>query len=129
MQTSRILTCFLAAVAVFSVICGVALIGVRGKQPLVDLLASVSDTLQRVAMMIVKLTPIGVFAIAANAAGTMTIDEFGRLQTYIVTFVVATLVLTFWILPGLVSVVTPFSYRDVMRSARDALVTGFVLLP
>ena len=63
-----------------------------------------------------QFTPIGVFAIAANAAGTMSIEEFWRLQTYILTFIVATLM----------AAVTPFSYREVMRSARDALVTGFM---
>ncbi len=114
------------AVAVFSVVAGIALIGVKNKQPLLDLLNAVSETMSRIAMMVVQLTPIGVFAIAANAAGTMTIDEFGRLQTYILTFIMATLVLTFWILPGLVTVLTPFTYRAVMRASRSALLTGFV---
>jgi len=113
------------AAAVFSVALGIALIGVEKKQPLLDVLDAVSQALTRVAMLIVRLTPIGVFAIAANAAGTMTIEDIGRLQTYVVSFIVATLVLTFWILPGLVTVLTPFTYRDVMRTARTALVTGF----
>jgi ABC-type amino acid transport substrate-binding protein len=77
-------------------------------------------------MMVVKVTPIGVFAIAANAAGTLTIDEFGRLQSYIIPFIVATLLLTFWILPGLAAALTPFSYREILKSSRDALTTGFV---
>jgi ABC-type amino acid transport substrate-binding protein len=77
-------------------------------------------------MMVVKVTPIGVFAIAANAAGTMTIEEFGRLQSYIIPFIVGTLLLTFWILPGLAAAITPFSYREILKSARDALTTGFV---
>lgn len=113
------------AAAVFSVALGIALIGVKNKQPLLDVLDATSQALTRVAMLIVRLTPIGVFAIAANAAGTMTIEDIGRLQTYVVSFIVATLVLTFWILPGLVTVLTPFTYRDVMRTARAALVTGF----
>ena len=113
------------AVAVFSVIAGIALIGVGRKQGLLDVLSAVSDTLTRMAMMVVKLTPIGVFAIAANAAGTMTIDEFGRLQAYILSFIAAVLVLTFWILPTIVSLLTPFSYRDVLRASRSALITGF----
>jgi Na+/H+-dicarboxylate symporter len=114
------------AAAVFSVAFGIALIGVENKQSLLDILATTSKTLSRIAMMVVKVTPIGVFAIAANAAGTMTIDEFGRLQSYIIPFIVATLLLTFWILPGLAAVLTPFSYREILKSARDALTTGFV---
>jgi Na+/H+-dicarboxylate symporter/ABC-type amino acid transport substrate-binding protein len=114
------------AAAVFSVAFGIALIGVENKRSLLDILAATSKTLTRIAMMVVKLTPIGVFAIAANAAGTMTIEEFGRLQSYIIPFIVATLLLTFWILPGLVAALTPFRHREILKSARDALTTGFV---
>ena len=114
------------AAAVFSVAFGIALIGVENKQSLIDILAATSKTLTRIAMMVVKITPIGVFAIAANASGTMTIEEFGRLQSYIIPFIVATLLLTFWILPGLTAAITPFSYREILKSVRDALVTGFV---
>jgi Na+/H+-dicarboxylate symporter len=114
------------AAAVFSVAFGIALIGVENKHSLLDILSATSKTLTRIAMMVVKITPIGVFAIAANAVGTMTIEEFGRLQSYIIPFIVATLLLTFWILPGLAAAITPFSYRDILKSARDALTTGFV---
>src|SRR5210317_2372303 len=114
------------AAAVFSIAFVIALIGVENKQSLLDILAALSKTLSRIAMMVVKFTPIGVFAIAANASGTLTIDEFGRLQSYIIPFIVATLLLTFWILPGLAAAITPFSYREILKSARDALVTGFV---
>ena len=114
------------AAAVFSVAFGIALIGVDNKQGLLEILSATSRTLSRIAMMVVKLTPIGVFAISANASGTMTLDEFGRLQSYIIPFIVATLLLTFWILPGLTAALTPFSYREILKSARDALTTGFV---
>jgi len=114
------------AAAVFSVAFGIALIGVERKSGLLDVLEATSKTLSRIAMIVVKITPVGVFAIAANAAGTMTVQEFGRLQSYIIPFIVATLLLTFWILPGLAAALTPFSYRDILRSARDALTTGFV---
>jgi len=114
------------AAAVFSVAFGVALIGVENKKSLLDILNATSKTLTRIAMMVVKLTPVGVCAIAANAAGTMTIDEFGRLQSYIIPFIVATLLLTFWILPALAAALTPFSYREILKSGRDALPTGFV---
>jgi Na+/H+-dicarboxylate symporter len=114
------------AAAVFSVAFGVALIGVENKQSLIEIFEAISKTLTRIAMMVVKVTPVGVFAIAANASGTMTIEEFGRLQSYIIPFIVATLLLTFWILPGLAAAITPFSYREILKSARDALVTGFV---
>ncbi|MBW2676611.1 MAG: cation:dicarboxylase symporter family transporter, partial [Deltaproteobacteria bacterium] len=50
------------AAAVFSVVFGIALIGVENKKNLLDVLTTTSKTLTRIAMMVVKLTPIGVFA-------------------------------------------------------------------
>ena len=116
------------AVAVFSVIVGIALIGIAGdkKRGMLQLLDVTSTALTRVAVMVIRLAPFGIFAIAANAAGTMTPEELGRLQVYIVTFILATLVLTFGIMPGIVAVLTPFTYRDVLRASRTALITGFV---
>ena len=52
------------AAAVFSVAFGVALIGVENKRSLREILTAISKTLTRIAMMVVKITPIGVFAIA-----------------------------------------------------------------
>jgi Na+/H+-dicarboxylate symporter len=66
-----------------------------------------------------------VFAIAAAAAGTMTIEEFGRLQVYLVSFNVAVLLLTFWVLPMMLTPMTPFKYKDIVGLSRDALVTAF----
>ncbi len=113
------------AVVLFSILMGVALIGVDDKKALLDGLKSASAALVRVTGIIVKLTPLGVFAIAASAAGTMTIEEFGRLQVYLVSFNVAVLLLTFYVLPMMLGPLTPFKYKDVVLLSRDALVTGF----
>ncbi|TWT65169.1 Cyclohexadienyl dehydratase precursor [Posidoniimonas polymericola] len=115
------------AVAVFSVATGIGLISVspERKRGLLDMLEVTSAALTRVAVMVIRLAPFGLFAIAANAAGTMTIEEFGRLQVFIGSFVLMTLVLTFVVMPGIVAVVTPFRYTEVLRASRAALITGF----
>ncbi len=113
------------AVVLFSILIGVALIGVENKGNLISVLRVAADTLIRVTNMIVRLTPLGVFAIAASAAGTMTIEEFGRLQVYLVSFNVAVLLLTFYVLPMMLGPLTPFKYKDVVLLSRDALVTAF----
>jgi ABC-type amino acid transport substrate-binding protein len=45
---------------------------------------------------------------------------------YFITFGAAALLLAFWILPLMVMAVTPFSYREIIRVSRDALLTAFV---
>jgi Na+/H+-dicarboxylate symporter len=113
------------AVVLFCILFGIALIGMKDKQILLQALSTTAQSLIKVTGFIVKLTPIGIFAITAASAGTMTIEEFGRLQVYLVSFNIAALFLTFWVLPRLVAAVTPFKYRDIVLISRDALVTAF----
>jgi Na+/H+-dicarboxylate symporter len=113
------------SVVLFSIALGAALIGSEGKQGLLRGLGVLSDALMRLTGFVVRLTPIGVFAIGASVAGTMSVEEFGRIQVYVVSYVAFSLILTFWILPGLVMAVTPMRYRDVVGLSRDALVTAF----
>ena len=113
------------AVVLFSIFVGVALMGAKEKQGILKPLSILSDALIKVANYIVFLTPIGVFAISASAAGTMTVEQFGRLQVYFITFLLGTLLLTFLILPLMVSAFTPFRYKDIVGVSKDALITGF----
>ena len=113
------------AVVLFSLISGVALIGVERKQILLETLSTVLDVLTRITGFVIQLAPLGVFAIAAGAAGTMDLEELGRLQVYLLTFISASLLLTFWVLPVLVMNLTPLSYREVVFSIRSALMTAF----
>jgi Na+/H+-dicarboxylate symporter len=113
------------AVVVFSVCLGVALIGIGDKATLLDNLTVVMNALGRVTGAIVKLAPLGVFAIIASATGTMRLPDLQRLQVFMVTYAVISLLLTFWILPGLVASLTPVGYRNLVGQTRDALVTAF----
>lgn len=114
------------AVVLFSVIVGVALIGVERKQKLLDVLLTAGEALSRATRFVVRLTPYGLFAIAATAAGSLGIDQLGRLQVYLVTYVGVALLLSLWVLPGLVATLTPIRVREIFSLTRDALITAFV---
>jgi ABC-type amino acid transport substrate-binding protein len=75
---------------------------------------------------VVALTPYGVFAIGAVVAGTLSIEDVSRLQVYLITYGGMALLLSLWILPGLVSALTPVSYRALISRSRDALVLAFM---
>lgn len=113
------------AVVVFSLAFGLALMGSERKGPLLDALLAVQDALSRLSGVVVRLAPYGIFAIAAEAAGTLEPQDLAGLQVYVVAYVVLSLVLTFWVLPALVAAVTPLAYREVLAGARDALLTAF----
>jgi Na+/H+-dicarboxylate symporter/ABC-type amino acid transport substrate-binding protein len=113
------------AVVLFSVLVGIALITVERKHVVLDVLQVCGDALARVARMIIRLTPYGLFAIAATAAGTMTLDQFGRLQIYIVIYVLITLLVALWVLPGLIATLTQIPVRRVFAVSHDSLLTAF----
>lgn len=113
------------AVVLFSICLGVALIGVERKQGLLEVLDVVCHALTRVSNFVVQLTPYGIFAISAAAAGTLTLEQLGKIHAYLIVYTAVGLVLALWVLPLLVASVTPFSYRQVVRASRDAMVTAF----
>jgi Na+/H+-dicarboxylate symporter/ABC-type amino acid transport substrate-binding protein len=114
------------AVVLFSVFVGVALVGVERKQGLLDVFAVAKEALSSATKFVVGLTPYGIFAIAANTAGTLNLDQVARIQVYLITYVVISLLVALWVLPGLISALTPFSYREVLEPTRDALITAFM---
>lgn len=114
------------AVVVFSICLGVALIGIRDKGPLLASFSVLKEALTRVTDFMVSLMPLGIFVIAASAAGTMKIEEFGRLQVYLALYISMSLLFTFWILPGLVAALTPIHYREIISLTKDAMVTAFM---
>lgn len=113
------------AVVVFSIFLGVALMGVERKQALMEVLDTACRALVRVNSAVMRMTPAGMFAIAAAAVGTTRLDEIERLEAYFLVYLVASAGLTFWVLPMLVACLTPFSYRQVMDQSKDALMTAF----
>jgi Na+/H+-dicarboxylate symporter len=113
------------AVVFFSIALGVALIGIERKQALIEPLDALLKALVRITEFVVSLAPYGIFAIAANAAGTMDLQQARALQVYATSYGLAALLLSLWVLPGLLSVLTPFRYGQVMGLTRDALVTAF----
>jgi Na+/H+-dicarboxylate symporter/ABC-type amino acid transport substrate-binding protein len=114
------------AVVLFSAILGIALIGVERKGMLLDILQIVSTTISRATRFVVRLTPYGIFALTATAAGTLNVEQLQRIQVYLVTYAALSLLVAIWVLPALVSTLTPIPYRAVLGPTRGALVTAFV---
>lgn len=113
------------AVVFFSILVGVALITVEDKSGILPIFDGLADAMARINAAIVQLTPYGIFAIAAASAGTMTIEELGRVQVYLVTYIALAMFITFWVFPGLVAALSGIPFREVLRTFRDALVTAF----
>ncbi|MGI9330680.1 MAG: cation:dicarboxylate symporter family transporter [Gammaproteobacteria bacterium] len=114
------------AIVVFSLVMGVAVMKSERKGPLLDLLASLDDALINITGFVVKLAPIGIFAISSNAAGTMDLSDFNKLQVYIWSSLLLWALMFLLFLPGLLVVLTPIRYREVFAVFRIAFITAFV---
>jgi Na+/H+-dicarboxylate symporter/ABC-type amino acid transport substrate-binding protein len=114
------------AVVLFSIVVGLALISVPRKAPLIEVLNLANAAMSNATSFIVSLTPYGVFAIAAVVAGTLGIDTLRRMEVYLVSYVGMSLLLSLWLLPGLVAALTPIPFRAIMARTRDALVLAFM---
>ena len=113
------------AVVLFSVILGVALVGVERKERLLDVLQVARDAISRATRLVTRLTPYGLFAIAANAAGTLNLEQLSRLQVYLVAYVAVALLVSLWVLPGLVAALTRLR-QGLLGESHAALLTAFI---
>ena len=113
------------AIVLFSIFVGVAMITVKDKDNFILSMHNLSDALMKIASVVAKSAPIGIFALSAAAAGTLEIDELSRLQIYLWAYLALWLILAIFTLPMLVSWSTPFTYGEVFKEAKLAMVTAF----
>lgn len=114
------------AIVVFSLFLGIAIIDIGNKDMFLNPARVLLKAFTNINSAVIKILPLGIFVIAAAAAGTIQAEEFEKLQIYFLVFIISSLVLSFWVLPFFVSVVTPFRYSDIVKGCRDLLVTAFV---
>ena len=105
---------------------GIALLGIDEKSRIVSPLRLVSETLGRASTLLVNLAPFGIFAIAGNAAGTLRVEQFERLQAFFLIWIGLSSILALWILPGLIALVTGINDQRIMSAMWPSLVTAFI---
>lgn len=114
------------AVVLFSLVLGIALMGVSDKERVIEWLKIVERTLARANRMMVLLTPLGLFAIAAYTTGTLDLDQVARLRVYLICYAALALLLALWVFPGLVACLTGIPARRVLQVTQDVLITAFM---
>ena len=113
------------AIVIFCIASGLALASLKDRDKLILQLDVLARVLLRISMFVTQLAPIGVFAIAASTSGTVSLSEVVRLQAYLLTYTAGGLFLGFVVLPSLVALTTPLTYRQVFRVAKEPILTAF----
>ena len=113
------------AIVVFSILVGIALIGIPNNEALLEPLKVFNSAMMKITGIVGELAPIGVFALIASATGTFAAEDLARLRVYIVVYALITLALSLLILPGIITVFTPFRYRHIIKALRTPMITAF----
>jgi Na+/H+-dicarboxylate symporter len=117
---------YVPAVVIFCIFYGVALQSLKDKAPLLSMLETVRLASLKFWNWIVRLAPVGVFALFAVTAGTTAFSDLVNMSVYLVLFLLGTGVLAFWVLPALVSALAPVGHREVVVELRSALAIAAV---
>ncbi len=117
----------LPAVVLFGILAGASLSGMSDehKRPLLSVVAAFNEVMGRISRSIIVTTPIGLFAMSAAAAGTMRVEEFVRLQVWFVVYIGSACLVSLWLLPALVALLTPVPYGRFLRTLQTAMLTAF----
>jgi Na+/H+-dicarboxylate symporter/ABC-type amino acid transport substrate-binding protein len=114
------------AVAVFGLIVGGALMHLEQKEPLLSFLERLNQTIEKILKWLALLSPIGAFAHISLAMGTVRFEDLYKLEFYVIAFILVALFVTFWVLPFLITSLTPMKYRDVYRAIKYVCLLPFV---
>ncbi len=113
------------AVVLFSIFIGLGVMKLPNKEALLKPIDVLTDGLNQVNKMIVKITPIGVFSIGAGVVSTLSWSDLSRLQGYLLVYLLAVILITFLVLPYLISIFTPYSSKTIFKITRSTLITIF----
>lgn len=113
------------AVVLFSIFLGVGLMKLKNKEVLLRPLDVFNDGLNQVNKIVVKITPLGVFAIGAGIVSELSLADLSRLQGYLLVYLLSVIIFTFVVLPIVITLFTPFNPWKVLRITRSTLITIF----
>ncbi len=113
------------ATVLFSILLGVALISIPAKARVLEPFLVIGDALGVISGLIMRLAPVGTFALTAGAAGSLSPAELAKLMGYVGTYTFAVVLLGFVVLPALVAAVTPYRMLEFLKGCRSAIMMAF----
>jgi proton glutamate symport protein len=117
---------FVPAIVVFAVTFGLAVQSIPSKATFLETMEAVRLASLKVWAWVVYLAPIGVFALFASTAGTITPRVAGTLVVYMALFLIGTGVLAFAVFPLALSGIVPAKARDLVAELHPAFVLALV---
>ena len=117
---------YVPAVVMLSLLFGVAIQGIKGKERVLDILVLIRTACVKIWNWVVYLAPVAVFAMFAVTMGTTQLEKAGGLALYAAIFLTACAILAFFALPMAISSLIPVRYREIFSDLRNALTLSLV---
>ena len=114
------------AVVIFSVLYGLAIQRFKNKENILNVFEAISTASIKIWNWVAILAPIGVFALFADLAGTVSLAQLESLTLYILLFAIGSVVLAFWVLPAVISALTDLPIRKLLKTMRNGIIMGAV---
>lgn len=113
------------SVVMFSIFIGIGLIPLKNKKQTLMVLRNFVSSIGNVSSLVMRLAPLGVFCIGLRAAATIEPSQIDGLLVYVVTALLVVILLSFFVLPAIVAILTPISYGDMIKITREPMITAF----
>lgn len=117
---------YVPAVVIFAVFFGLAMQRVKNKSTFLEVTDQIRHACVIIWNWIVYIAPFGVFALFASASGTIKPGDINELIAYIVVFFIGICVLTFVILPYLISAFTKIPPGRVIQEIQSGMLLAVV---
>lgn len=113
------------AIVLFCIVMGLAFINVKNKKVLIETFSALEEGLDNLSDFFFRFSPIGIFCLVANAAGTLELQELASMQVFLVSYAAGAIFLSLIAIPLLLTAFLPFSYLELLRASKEALVLSF----
>jgi proton glutamate symport protein len=117
---------YVPAIVVFCLFYGIAIQRIENKQGILNALEVVKRASVMIWAWVVRMAPLGVFALFAGLAGTIRVELLGSLLLYMVIFLGGALILAFWVIPALIASLIPIGHRELLKELNSAIVIAVV---
>jgi Na+/H+-dicarboxylate symporter len=117
---------YVPAVVVFTIFYGVAMQRIPHKATFLEIMEQIKASSLTIWNWVVVVAPVGVFALFASAAGSMSIKEIEGLLLYVIVSLSGAALFAFWILPMLICSLAPLKYKELMREINGAFILSLV---
>ncbi|STX51063.1 Na /H -dicarboxylate symporter [Legionella busanensis] len=112
---------YMPAIIIFCLLFGFALQHYKDKQSVLETLSTIKAASLQVWNWIILTSPYAAFSLVAYTTGTISFTTFENIALYLTLFFLGTFLLTFWIVPLLITSFISITYKEVIQLLREAL--------